>query len=273
MSVNCRFALDEKRKIIDAVNAANSGKAYPCFEGDPEDDKHLRESVLVVRLSELVKKLIINLRPREKGPWGEEEYEPRNEEADSISTALFYTINASHLNTFEPTMSLQHKFDGKLRRQKKRTQDFTSLSLFRDEVECLLRDLYGDIESEALDSIVCAVFRIVEEFTQYVRPDLAKEHHDAWGLDYSFGIGLPEGDCLQSTDWLRGMVADRDLILRVCEVRKNPSAFSAYTVEFADRFSEMRVCSAEAAANVTAAMEEISRLWREGMFRCASRAV
>ena len=91
-------------------------------------------------------------------------------------------------------MSIQHKFDGKLRRQKKHTQDFTSLSLFRDEVECLLRDLYGDVESEALDSIVWAVFRIVEEFTKYVRPDLAKEHHDAWSLDYSwFGIGLPEG--------------------------------------------------------------------------------
>jgi hypothetical protein len=142
MSNSRRFALDEKRYVIDAVNPANSGKAAPFFEGDPEDDKHLRESVLMVRLSELVKKLIINLRPREKAPWGEEEYEPRNEEADSISTALFYTIKASHLNTFEPTMSIQHKFDGKPRRQKKHTQDFTSLSLFRDEVECLLRVTY-----------------------------------------------------------------------------------------------------------------------------------
>ena len=83
--------------------------------------------------------------------------------------ALFYTIKASHLNTFDPTMSIQHKFDGKLRRQKKHTQDFTSLSLFRDEVECLLRDLYGDVESEALDSIVWAVFRIVEQFTRYAK--------------------------------------------------------------------------------------------------------
>ena len=52
MSNNRRFALDEKRKIIDAVNAANSGKGY-CYEGDPEDDKHLRESVLMVRLGEI----------------------------------------------------------------------------------------------------------------------------------------------------------------------------------------------------------------------------
>ena len=144
-------------------------------------------------------------------------------------------------------MSIQHKFDGKLRRQKKHTQDFTSLSLFRDEVECLLRDLYGDVESEALDSIVRAVFRIVEAFTKYVRPDLWKEHQDAENLDYMFGIGVPEGYGINGSDWRRGMVAKHDLMLRVCEVRENPSAFSAYTGEFAAWFSEMWDCSAVAA--------------------------
>ena len=34
MSINCRFALDERRNVIDAVNVANSGEAY-CHEGDP----------------------------------------------------------------------------------------------------------------------------------------------------------------------------------------------------------------------------------------------
>jgi hypothetical protein len=45
MSVNCRFALDEKRNVIDAVNAANSGKAY-CHESHPEDDKYLASAYL-----------------------------------------------------------------------------------------------------------------------------------------------------------------------------------------------------------------------------------
>ena len=40
MSVNCRFALDEERYVIDAVNVANSGKVQ-CHEGAPEDDKYL----------------------------------------------------------------------------------------------------------------------------------------------------------------------------------------------------------------------------------------
>ena len=251
MSVNCRFALDEKRNVIDAVNATNSGKAY-CHEGHPEDDKYLRERVLLIHLSGMIKKLIINLRPRQKLPSGEE-YEPSNEESDSIWLALLYTIRASHLNTFDPSMSIQHKFDGKLRRQKKHSQDFTSLSLFRDEVECLLRDLYGDVESEALDSIVRAVFRIVEAFTKYVRPDLWKEHLDAENLDYMLGIGVPEGCGISGGDWRRGMVAKHDLMLRVCEVRENPSAFSAYTGEFAARFGEMWDCSVEAAAKTIAA--------------------
>ena len=74
MSTNCRFALDEKRYVIDAVNPANSGKGY-CHEGDPEDDRHLRERVLMVRLGGMIDKLIINLRPMQKLPSGEE-YKP-----------------------------------------------------------------------------------------------------------------------------------------------------------------------------------------------------
>ena len=69
MSNNRRFALDEKRYVIDAVNPANSGKGY-CHEGDPEDDRHLRERVLMVRLGEMLEKLIINLRPTKKCPSG-----------------------------------------------------------------------------------------------------------------------------------------------------------------------------------------------------------
>ena len=113
MTVNCRFALDEKRNVIDAVNVANSGKAY-CHKGDPEDDKYLRERLLLIRLSGMIEKLIINLRPRQNLPSGEE-YEPFNEESHSICLAMLDTIKASHLNTFDPALSVQHKFGGKLK--------------------------------------------------------------------------------------------------------------------------------------------------------------
>jgi hypothetical protein len=140
-------------------------------------------------------------------------------------------------------MSIQHKFDGKLRRQKKGTQDFRSLALFRDDVECLLRDLYGDVESDALDSIVWAVFRVVESFTEYVRLDLWKEHQDAKQFDYMDGIGVPEGYGISSGEMRRGMAAQLYLMLRVYEVQQEPSAFSDYTINFANRFSQEWDCS------------------------------
>jgi hypothetical protein len=40
---------------------------------------------------------------------------------------MLATIRASQLNTFDPALSIQHQFDGKLRREKEPTQDFTSL--------------------------------------------------------------------------------------------------------------------------------------------------
>ena len=243
MSINCRFALDEKRYVIDLLNPANSGKGY-CHEGAPEDDKYLRERVLMVRLGAMLRKLIINLRPMKKLPSGEE-YEPENEESFAIWLTMLDTISASHLNTFDPVLSIQHKFDGKLRRQKKHTQDFTSLALFRDDVECLLRDLYGDVESEALDSILRAMFRIVEQFAKFVRPDLWKEHSEGEDLDYMFGIGVPEGYGISGSDWRRGMAAKFSLIHRVREVNANLSTVSEYTIEFAKLFVERWDCSKE----------------------------
>jgi hypothetical protein len=57
------FALDEIRSVIDTLNPVNSGKGY-CLEGSPEDEGDLCECVLMNRLSEMVDKLIINLRRR-----------------------------------------------------------------------------------------------------------------------------------------------------------------------------------------------------------------
>src|SRR5262249_41840634 len=116
MTINSRFYLDEKRYVIDTLNPANSGKAY-CHDWDREDERNLRERVVMVSLSGVIEKLIINLKPMQKLPSGEE-YEPHNEESFAIWWAILDTIKASHLNTFDPALSIQQKFNGKLRRQK-----------------------------------------------------------------------------------------------------------------------------------------------------------
>src|SRR5262249_18527579 len=169
-----------------------------------------------------------------------------NEESFAIFRATLNTIKASDLNTFDPALSVQHRFGGKLKRQKKHTQDFTSLALFRDDVECLLRDLYGDFESEALDSVLFAVFRIVQQFVGYVRPELWKEHDDAEKFErILFGTGLLDGEGISSSDFHRGMDAKADLFNRVREVNANLSTVSEYTIEFAKLFAERWDCSKE----------------------------
>jgi hypothetical protein len=236
MSTNQRFVLNEKCDVTDMLNPANSVSGHYNYDGAPEDDRHLRERVLRKRLSDLVDKLIINPRPM-LDPSGRE-YQPSNEGCHAIWWAVFNAIKASHLNSFDPALSIQHKFGGTLKRKKEGMRDLTSLLLFHDDIECLLRDLYGDIESEALDGVLDAVFSVVQAFTKYARTDLWKEYSDALDLDYTHGIGVPEGYGISGSEWRRGMWAKFDLIVRAYDVRANPSAFSEYTVEFANRFGE-----------------------------------
>jgi hypothetical protein len=206
MPINQRFVLNKNRNVIDKLNP-DSQKGY-CHEGSPDDQFHLRERVLMVRLGKLVDDLIINPQPEQRSPVGEL-YQPFNNDSHTIWVAILAAIQASHLNTFDVSAAIQNGFDGILKRQKQGLQGFTSLSLFLDDVERLLRDIYGDIESRALEQLLDAVFTIVQGFTEYVRKDLWREHHDAMDADYNFGIGVHEGCGISGSEWRRGMIAPR----------------------------------------------------------------
>jgi hypothetical protein len=140
------------------------------------------------------------------GPDGEE-YQPHCEESHSISWALFHAIKASNLNTLHVALSIKHRFGGKLNRDKVGWQDFTPLSLFADDVERLLRDLYGELDNEEIARVRRAVSRIVEEFVKYLRKELWQEHQNAKDIDYSCGIGVPEGYGISGSDFRRGLSA------------------------------------------------------------------
>jgi hypothetical protein len=166
------------------------------------------------------------------------------DEAYEIKQLILHVIRASHLNALEPGVFTHANSVGKFHRQKIEAigaQDFTSLSLFCDDVDALLLDLYGDVDCDALRRVSCSVVHIVHLFTKYVRKDLWQEHRDAVDFDCMFGIAIILSDCgddvygISDSDWLR---AKTDLVRRVGEVRDNPSSFGVYTVEFAKRFSQ-----------------------------------
>jgi hypothetical protein len=231
-----RFVLDKDGEhIIDTLNLAGPKTSH--FEDCPKDQIHLREAVLCMRLNDLVDRLIINLNPREADGWGGT-YQPFNRECEAIRHSIYNAIVASRLSTLEPALSIQNRFDGTLKRIKAGLQEVTSLSLFRDDVELLLRDLYGDCAGDAMDRVLDAVLVIVLEFTQFVRKDLYDEHHCAMDWDYNLGIGVPDGYGISGSDHRRGHKALNELRVRVREVPKNPSAFNKYTVEFATHHFE-----------------------------------
>jgi hypothetical protein len=91
-------------------------------------------------------------------------------------------------------------FDGKLRRDDIGWQDTTSISLFVNDLECLLRDLYGDFGEDVIETTREAIFVIVQEFLRFTRNDLWLEHESARHIDYTCGIGVPEGVGLSGSD-------------------------------------------------------------------------
>jgi hypothetical protein len=228
-----RFSVNEDGYITDFLNPANN---CHFFEDDPKDEMSLREYVLGRRLIHLIDDLIINNNPMGTPP-NDERYQPSLDEWHSLWSTIFKTVEASHLNTLPVALSIQHRFNGDLNRKIRGWQHSTSLSLFVDDVERLLRDLYGESDIGALDRVRDAVFVIVDEFTRYLRKDLWQEHLDAQDIDYVCGIGLPEGYGLSGHR--NANCAARDLALRARAVRANPKAFSKYTVEFVNKsFSE-----------------------------------
>jgi len=232
MSNDRRFVLDEERYVIDAINPANSGKIY-CPEKYPDDERHLRELVLTVRLRMILNELIIDLEPT---------WRDASEKHHAMLFAIYCAIQASLSFDLCP-MAIPY-WSSTMKRNKGLTEDFTSLSLFYDDVECLLRDLYGDIGSEALDRVLRAVRCIVIELTKYLCPDLWKEHSDAEELDWIIG-GAPKGFGISSSMWFYGMKAKANLFRRVREVNANSSIFSEYTREFAKLFAERWDCGKE----------------------------
>jgi hypothetical protein len=217
-----RFILDDRSYIIDKANLADIRKYK--YHGEPNDsDKDIRRYLLRRRLNRLVLKLIV-------GP------EARTVR-QSLVNMLLAVIEASQLNKLDPSLSIDHPFKGKLRR-KEEMRDYTSISLFIGDVERVLRELYGDLDGDALEELLFAIRVMVVEFTKYVRPDLHREYYDADACDYLVGFDRAEGYGLTDEDHQKARIAADALAIRAMQVSAKPDAYCRYTCKFVEALDE-----------------------------------
>ena len=217
-----RFTVDRDGLVIDQVNPENDGLVqYPHSELI-ENYRQIREGILMVRLNKLARRLLINKHPKRF-----------NEKAHALDSMIYATIIASQLNMLDPLIAKQFPFPGKLRHEKVGMKDFTSIMLFLDDIERLLRDLYGDLDGAKLNDLLLAIRLIVVEYTKHVQPDLREEYDYADDVDYSVGIGVPEGYSISSGQHGRGGFAAEMLTARAKKILTNTDTHSRYTVKFA----------------------------------------
>ena len=185
-----RFRLDGRGDIVDKLNPGTKIKAgwnhnpkeSPHEETCCDDDLHLRDAVLRCRLEKPVRKLF-------KGSEGSTE----NRYLSSLDMLLWEIIVASQINRRDVRISMQHPFKGTLKQEKTEMSQFTSLALFVDDIERLLRDLYGDVDGADLNDLVFAIWSVVVEISEYVLPELRAELDSARSVDKGAGRGVATG--------------------------------------------------------------------------------
>jgi hypothetical protein len=221
-----RFRLDGRGYIVDKLNPGTKIKARwnynpkvsPHEETRYDDDLHLRDAVLRCRLAKLVGKLF-------KGSEG-------STDPSLLWMLLWEIIVASQINRRDVLISMKHPFKGTLEQEKTEMSQFTSIALFVDDVERLLRDLYGDVDGADLTDLVWAIQSVVIEISKYVLPELRTELDDARRVDLGAGRGLPTGYGVSGSMVGAGTQAADTLVIRGRAVLCSPKRHSRYTVKF-----------------------------------------
>jgi hypothetical protein len=229
---NRRFILDSSGKIVDKLHPERHPEtAYyfnPYTHKPYDDEPHLRTGVFCRRLGPLVLELA-------KGNGSKRQ---RKAFSNELSVLLTSIVEASQLNREAVQTSLQSPFRGKLRHRKTKLLELTSISLFVDDVERLLRDLYGDVNSDSRNDLIAAIRSTALTLSFYLLPDLKAEYVDARTVDSGAGRGLPPGDGVSSFMLRSALEAAQDLVLRVRKVLSSQGEYGRYTVGFANALRE-----------------------------------
>ena len=223
------FYVDDKRWIVDRANWENS-RLYRIHTGETGDEEHLRESVLLVRLERLFSKLH-GPNPPKRDNRGRKRR--RFEKALWVLRDVLIAVGASHLSEQSAARLPHHRFNDQLRRENEHFGEFTSLALFLDDIELLLRDLYGHFDQGAATAVRCALYTVLCRCLRSLPKDIWNEHRDAVNIDHGwYGAGLAPGDGISTHALWQADEAANDLARRVRAFRANPKAYSKYTHQF-----------------------------------------
>jgi len=122
---------------------------------------------------------------------------------------------------------------GKLMHKKAEMSELTSISFFTDDVERLLRDLYGDLDGDDLDELLSAIKLAVLTLSSYLLPELGSEYDNAVCADTSAGCGLGPDEGVSTITFTEGVKAADILVARARRILADPRHHSRYTVKFA----------------------------------------
>jgi hypothetical protein len=222
---NARFYLDKNRYIRDRANWANNG-LYGVPTGAPENERRLRDCVLGARLNILLRDLFAP----------QQHTKSNHDFAYDVEQALWAVLSAVGSCHSSPR---RERFAEDLQRSKEGMQTFSSLALFVDDVERVLRGLYCNFEAETADRVRRALFYVMRACTSCSLNDLWEEHQDAEILDFGwYGIGQDAGFGINTNEWCAANEAASRIARRARAVRAKPTAFSKYTVQFVQALDE-----------------------------------
>jgi hypothetical protein len=231
-SKNKRFVLDKQGNVFDELHPElpTEPAVYMNHHTNKPhgDEVQLRTGLFLRRLQRLIPELA-------QGNGSKRE---RKAFSNQLGYLFFSIIQASQLNSHDVRLSLKNNFKGKLRHRKTELQELTSIALFIDDVERLLRDMYGDINSDALTDLVWAMTSMTRALSCHLLPDLQAEHEAAFCVDTGAGRGLLPGEGVSTRMVRDGIEAAEMLIGRARTVLSSQSEYGRYTVGFAKALNE-----------------------------------
>jgi hypothetical protein len=121
----------------------------------------------------IIARLIVNDRPTDN-----------SEKRDFLCVLIVSAIEVSRLNERDPDLATKHPFDGKLKFSRERITKSTSIFRLICDVECLLRELFGDVEGDDLEKLRHAIWTIVMEFTEHLCSDIHQKYRDTYEYEY-----------------------------------------------------------------------------------------